>query len=65
MLPSDPVTTTWVALVAVTVRIDELPAAIEVGLALIVTVGELLEAELTATVTAAVTFPADPVAVAV
>ena len=46
-------------------RIDELPAAMEVGLALIVTVGAVLDAVLTVTVTVAVTFPADPVAVAV
>lgn len=39
MLPSDPVTITCVAFVAVTVRVDELPDAIAVGLALIPTIG--------------------------
>ena len=39
MVPSLPATVTCVALVAVTVRVDELPAATEVGLALIATVG--------------------------
>jgi hypothetical protein len=57
--------TTWVALVALTVRIEELPAATEVELAVILTVGGGLEAALTVTVAVAVAFPADPVAVAV
>ena len=39
VLPSEPVTITCVAFVAVTVRVDELPDAIEVGLALIPTIG--------------------------
>jgi len=39
VLPSDPVTVTCVAFVAVTVRVDELPDAIEVGLTLIPTMG--------------------------
>ena len=39
VVPSLPTTVTCVALVAVTVRVDELPAAIEVGLALMATVG--------------------------
>jgi hypothetical protein len=38
VLPSEPVTVTPVALVALTVRVDEAPGAIEVGLAVIVTV---------------------------
>jgi hypothetical protein len=38
-LPSDPVTVTCVAFVAVTVRVDELPDAIDVGLTLIPTMG--------------------------
>ena len=38
-LPSLPATVTWVAFVAVTVNMDELPAAIEAGLAAIATVG--------------------------
>jgi hypothetical protein len=59
------VITTWVAAVAATVRIEEPPAEIDAGLALIVTVGEGLEAVLTMTVAVAVTFPVDPVAVAV
>jgi len=37
--PSDPVTVTLVAFVAVTVNVEEAPAAIDVGLAMIVTVG--------------------------
>ena len=37
--PSDPVTVTLVAFVAVTVNVEEAPAAIDVGLAVIVTVG--------------------------
>lgn len=65
MVPSDPVITTCVELVAVTVRIEELPAVIEVELALIVTVGDGFAAEPTVTVTVAVTFPVGPVAVAV
>jgi hypothetical protein len=65
VLPSDPVITTWVALVAATVRIDELPVEMEVGLAAILTVGAGFEAALTLTVTAAVAFPVDPVAVAI
>ena len=39
VLPSDPVTITCVAFVAVTVRVDELPDAIDVGLAFIPTMG--------------------------
>jgi hypothetical protein len=63
VLPSVPVTVTWVALVAVTVKIDELPVVIDVGLAAILTVGA---GELpTVTVAAAVLFPPVPVAVAV
>lgn len=38
-LPSDPVTTTFVAFVAVTVSVSELPALIELFCAEIVTVG--------------------------
>ena len=38
-LPSEPVTVTAVALVAVTVRAEELPALIEAGFAAMVTVG--------------------------
>jgi hypothetical protein len=39
VLPSFPVTVTWVALLDVTVKVEELPAAIEAGLAEIATVG--------------------------
>jgi hypothetical protein len=39
VLPSVPVTVTLVAFVAVTVRVDELPAAIEAGEAEMLTVG--------------------------
>jgi len=59
------VTTTCVESVAVTVRIEELPAVIDVELALMVTVGDEFDAEPTVTVTVAVTFPVGPVAVAV
>ena len=40
MLPSDPVTITFVAFVADTDKVDDPPAAIAVGLAEMVTVGE-------------------------
>jgi hypothetical protein len=63
VLPSVPVTTTWVAFVAVTVRVDELPEVIEVGLALMLTVGAG-EGD-TVTIAVAVAFPPVPVAVAV
>lgn len=63
MLPSVPVTVTWVALVAVTVKVDELPEVIDVGFAVTLTVGAG-EAE-TVTVAADVLFPPAPVAVAV
>jgi len=39
IVPSDPVTVSWVVLLAVTVKVDELPAGIEAGLAEIDTVG--------------------------
>ena len=54
---------TWVALVAVTIRIEELPAAIDVGFAAIVTVGAGFA--VTVTVAVAVADPAAPVAVTV
>jgi hypothetical protein len=50
-----------VALLADTVKVDELPAAIELGLAPMVTVG----AELIVTVAAAEAFPPLPLAFAV
>jgi hypothetical protein len=52
-----------VAFVAVTVKVDELPAAIEVGLAVIATVGA--EFAVIVTVAVADVFPPAPVAVAV
>jgi hypothetical protein len=58
---SVPVTVTVVALLAVTVKMDDEPSTIEVGLAVIVTVG----AAATVTTAEAVTFPPGPVAVAV
>ena len=60
-LPSVPVTITWVALLAVTVKVDELPELIEGGLAVMVTVGDAA----TVTVVVAVVVPPVPVAVAV
>jgi hypothetical protein len=51
---------TVVALVAATVNVDVAPAAIEVGFAVMVTVGPP-----TVTVAVAVVFPPDPLAVAV
>jgi hypothetical protein len=62
-LPSEPVTVTWVASVAVTVNMDELPGAMAVGSAKIVTVGGGFA--VTVTVAVAVTDPPAPVAVAV
>ena len=64
-LPSLPVIVTDVALVAVTVSVEELPEEIEVGLATILTVGAGLVDALTVTVAAEVTAPPAPVAVAV
>ena len=63
MLPSLPVTVTWVAFVAVTVKMAEPPDVIDVGLAVIVTSG----AGFAVTVTIAVdeTVPPAPVAAAV
>jgi hypothetical protein len=63
VLPSVPVTVTWVALVAVTVNVDEFPEVIEVGLAVMLTVGAA--AGVTVTVAPAEAFPPAPVAVAV
>ena len=44
LLPSEPVTVTVVALVAVTVRVEGVPAATVVGLAAMVTVGDVVGA---------------------
>jgi hypothetical protein len=62
-LPSEPVTVTWVARVAVMVRMDELPGVMAVGLAEIVTVGGGFA--VIVTVAVAVADPPAPVAVAV
>ena len=64
-VPSVPVTVTCVALVAVTVRIDELPEVIEVGFAVMLTVGAWFAAEDTATVAVADALPPLPLAVAI
>jgi len=65
VVPSEPLTVICVAFVAATVRIDELPAAIDVGAAVIVTVGLSTVAPDTVTVTVAVADPKSPDAVAV
>ena len=62
-LPSLPATVTAVAFDAVTVSVAELPAAMEVGLAVIVTVVTGLEA--TVTVALAEAVPPEPEATAV
>jgi hypothetical protein len=61
VLPFVPVIVTWVALAAVTLKVDELPELIELGLALMLTVGDAA----TVTVAVAVVLPPVPVAVAV
>lgn len=61
-LPSLPLTVTAVALLAVTVSVEELPEVIEVGFAAILTIGAGL---VTVTVALAEIFPPAPVAVAV
>jgi len=63
VLPSLPVTVTWVAFVAVTVKIEELPAEIETGFAVMLTVGGGFG--VTVTVVLADVFPPAPVAAAV
>ena len=62
-LPSVPDTVTLMAFVAVTVKMETDPEAIEAGLAVMVTV--VAEADATVTVAGAETFPPAPVAVAV
>jgi hypothetical protein len=64
VLPSVPVTVTWVAFAAITINMDEAPEANDVGLAVMLTVGAAA-AGITFTVTVAETFPPVPVAVAV
>jgi hypothetical protein len=63
VLPSVPVTETWVALVAVTANIEEFPAAMDAGDAVMLTVGAL--AGTTVTIAVAEIFPPAPLAVAV
>jgi hypothetical protein len=63
LVPSLPEIVTWFAFTAVTVRVDEPPDMIELGLAVICTVGGGFG--VTVTVTVADTFPPAPVAVAV
>jgi hypothetical protein len=63
VLPSLPVTVTWVALTADTVKTDELPDGIEVGFAVMLTVGGGFE--VTVKVAFAEVVPPVPVAAAV
>ena len=63
VLPSVPVTVTWVALLAVTVNVEDPPAATDAGLATMVTVGAI--AALTVRVAVAVAVAPPPVAIAV
>jgi len=70
LLPLVPVIVTPVAFLAITVKIEELPLVIDVGLALIVTVGAPdvppdVPPVVTVIVTDAEVVPPDPVAVAV
>jgi hypothetical protein len=65
VLLSVPVTVTWVAFVAVTVNVEELPAVMDAGLALMVTVGIVTVVVPTVTEAVAVAVPPAPVAVAV
>lgn len=63
VVPSLPATVTCVALLAVTVSVEEAPAAIKVGLATMLTVGAVLA--FTITVAVADADPPGPVAAAV
>jgi hypothetical protein len=63
LLPSEPVSDTAVAFIAVTVKVDDPPSVIEVGLATIVTEGD--DEFVTVTTTVAEAFPPEPVAFAV
>jgi hypothetical protein len=65
VLPSVPVTVTEVAFVAATVSVDELPAGIVLGLAVMLTVGAAAPGGVTVTTVVAVVLPPAPVAVAV
>jgi hypothetical protein len=64
VLPSVPVTVTWVAFAAITINTDDAPEAIDVGLAVMLTVGATAGGS-TVTVAVAEIFPPAPVAVAV
>jgi hypothetical protein len=63
--PSVPVMTTVVAFVAATVRVEEVPSAIVVGFAVMVTVGAGSTGVFTVTVAEAVAVPPEPVTVIV
>jgi thiazole synthase ThiGH ThiG subunit len=65
VVPSEPLSVTCVAFLAVMVRMDELPAVIDAGFAAIATVGVAELIDDTVMVEFAVAEPADPVAVAV
>ena len=65
MLPSVPLIVTVVALVAITVKVEEPPDAMDVGLAVMLTVGAGGVAGVTVTVVLAEALPPAPVAVAV
>jgi hypothetical protein len=62
LLPSEPVRITAFALVAVTVRVEDFPAAIEAGLAAMVTVAAEGGAPVTVTVAVPEACPPAPVA---
>ena len=62
VLPSVPVTVTWVALLAVTVNVEDPPAATDAGLATMVTVGTVA---VTVTIAVAEADPPPPLAAAV
>jgi hypothetical protein len=63
VLPSLPVTVTWVAFTALTVKTDELPDVMEVGFAMMLTVGGAFA--VTVNVALAEVVPPAPVAPAV
>jgi hypothetical protein len=63
VVPSLPVTVTWVAFIAVTVKVDEVPEAIDAGFAVMPTVGAGFD--VIVTVVLADVFPPAPVAAAV
>ena len=65
LLPSEPVTVTAVAFAADTVKVEEDPAVMEAGFAVMVTVGAGGGVATTLTVAVAVAVPPAPLAVAV